>query len=67
MATGISPEYKRDLKRLFSKNESIALKIHKGNEEERQSALTEVADKTGLSLIVLQLNEKEVRRMAFDI
>ena len=67
MATGISPEYKRDLKRLFNKNEGIALLIHKGSQTEREQAIAQVAELTGLSLIVLQLNESELRRMAFDI
>lgn len=67
MATGISPEYKRDLKRLFNKNEQIALKIHKGSEKEREQAIAQVAELTGLSLIVLQLNMREIQNLAFSI
>ena len=61
----LSPEFKREIKRVFSKNESIANNIH--NSLNLNSTIQEISDKTGISVTFLNNNIKDLKILSFSI
>jgi len=61
----LSPEFKREIKRLFSKQTDIAINIHKGNDVE--ATLEQISKATGISITFLNQNMKDLRVLAFQI
>lgn len=63
----LSPDYKRDIERLFSRREDLAYSIYKGSAKEYEEALNQVSELTKISLTFLKQHQQSVKRLAFVI
>lgn len=61
----LSPDYKREIKRLFTKQPDIALSIHKGTDTEE--TIEKISEITKISVPFLNQNIKDLRTLAFSL
>ena len=63
----LSPDYKRDLKRYFSKRDDIAYVLSKGTEEQKTLALKQVGSDVGMTELFTEQNKKDIIQLALII